>query len=620
MTPSADGQRRSWLALALGAALLLVVALRFAQPIEDGDVFWHMVYGSQMIERGTLRTDHTLYSWMPASNDTIYCAWTGELLLLGLGKAFGLAGFFALRYAAVLAVLVLLGWQARNWGLIARPETWLILLVTLLASVTATFPKPELLSLVLWNGLVFCWFTVLRSVEARRNALPWIYAIPVLMLVWVNTHGGFILAAPFLGIVAIAGFWMLPRREARHLAGAVGLCVLATAINPYGIRYPLQLIQFSLGLGAKRPDIAWNNAFQPTWSAAGRYFHLPEFLVWMALGVAAACFLRRKGWLVILALFLAYIPLYLAYVRATFLLPALFGYGVLYLARGSVGSRWSSALACVLFAGFAGRAVYQAKFHPETNTWMGFGVGYSQPVDEGEFLARGNFGPRIYNTYNAGGYLIWRLYPRYKVMVDARSFPFAGWFDELTEFTHTRDPKVFRAFLKRHPGDVALVDFQEDYVWRSFLSIPGWRPAFYGPAAAVFVRAEGPGAPVAAAASLGRLRNGHAGVKVFDFARAVGDYRTAWNVLGQMQGPLRSGVPEETLAPLLAYRDCHAALREGNYPLALDCFERSFRHSPVTGRDTAILLILRALTKRADLDPEQVAKLQAGLAHLQAQE
>ena len=38
--------------------LLLFVALRFAQPIEDGDLFWHMKYGSQMLERGTLRTDH----------------------------------------------------------------------------------------------------------------------------------------------------------------------------------------------------------------------------------------------------------------------------------------------------------------------------------------------------------------------------------------------------------------------------------------------------------------------------------------------------------------------------------------------------------------------------------
>jgi hypothetical protein len=621
MTPIPDGQRIPWLALALGAALLLVVALRFALPIEDGDLFWHMAYGSQMIERGTLRTDHTLYSWMPASNDTIYCAWTGELLFLGLEKACGIAGFFALRYAAALAVLAMLAWQARRMGLLARPEAWLVLLVTLLASVVgATFPKPEMLSFVLWNGLVFCWFGVLWAVEERRNALPWIYAIPILMLVWVNTHGGFILAAPFLAIVAVAGFWMLPRREAGHLAAAVGLCALVTVVNPYGVRYPLQLVQFAMGFGTKRPDIAWNTAFQPTWSQAGQFLHLPEFLGWMALGLAAACFRRRRGWMVVVLLFLAYVPLYLLYVRSTFLLPAVFGYGVLYLARGVTGRRWSAVLVCVLFAGFAGRTVYQARFHPDTDAWMGFGVSYSQPVEEAGFLAQGNFGPKIYNTYNAGGYLLWRLYPRYQVMVDARSFPFVGWFDELRQFMRTQDPAVFRGFLKRHPGNVALVDFQEDYVWRSFLETPGWRPAFYGPSAAVFVRAVGPERSVAAARSLGHLRNGGAGYRVFNFARAVGDFHTAWSVLDQLQGPLRDEMEAETLEPMQAYRDGHAALRAGNYKLASECFARSFQHSPAFGRDAAIQLILRALAKEPAVDDQQAEKLRAGLAHLQAPE
>jgi hypothetical protein len=97
--------------------------LRFAQPIQDGDIFWHMVYGSQMVDHGTLRVDHSPFSWMPASNELIYCAWTGELLFLAVWKAFGLAGLFALRYAAVLAVLSLLIIFARRQGLLARPET-----------------------------------------------------------------------------------------------------------------------------------------------------------------------------------------------------------------------------------------------------------------------------------------------------------------------------------------------------------------------------------------------------------------------------------------------------------------------------------------------------------------
>ena len=596
--------------------LLLIVALRFAQPIEDGDLFWHMKYGSQILERGTLRTDHSLYSWMPASNATIYCAWTGELLFLGLWKAFGIAGIFALRYAAVLTVLGLLALHAYRCGLLDRAEAWLAMLIVLLASVVATLPKPEMLSLVLWNGLVFCWFGALHPSVGARRKLLWIYAIPAIMLVWVNTHGGFLLAAPFLGIGAVAGWLLFPRRDAIHLACATALCGLATVMNPYGIRYPLQLIAYTLGRGP-HPDIAWNNAFQPTISSAGSYLRLPELLAWMSLGMLVMLMLsrRRERW-ALAAMFAAYVPLYVVYVRSTFLLPAIFGYSVLYLARGTVRVHaMATVLATLAILFLGGRAVYRAAEHPSPGSWMGFGIGDSQPVDEAEFLAQEHFGPRIYNTYNAGGYLLWRLFPRDRVMVDARSFPYLAWFAELVEFTRTTDPVRFQAFLARHPGDVALVDFQEEMTWRSFLAAPGWRPAFYGPSAAVFAPAEEWRGRVRAAASLAHVRNGDTAAKVFAFAAATGDYQTAWSVLAQMQGPLRGQMSDYALRFAQSYREGHYALAAHDYPRAWHAFERAFRGHPVSGQDATLLKLLKALLL---VDPagNQAAVLRTGLEHL----
>jgi len=652
--------KRYWFAI----ALLLFVALRFAQPVEDGDLFWHMKYGSQILERGTLRIDHSLYSWMPASNDAIYCAWTGELLFLGLWKAFGIAGIFALRYAAMLAVLGMLMLHARRSGLLDRAEAWLAITIVLLASVVATLPKPEMLSLVLWNGLVFCWFGALAS----RRKLPWIYALPAIMLVWVNTHGGFLLAAPFLAIGAVAGWLLFPRRDAIHLACATALCGLATVMNPYGIRYPLQLIAYTLGRGP-HPDIAWNNAFQPVFGGAGNYLRLPELLVSMSLGMLVlVTLLRRPERWALAALFVAYVPLYVVYVRSTFLLPAIFGYSVLYLASflspdcnrlpratkvdehrrggadapvraghpksgqgpasaepgGSAAGRgtrptnsvfYRTILATLAILFLSSRAIYRAAAHPSPGSWMGFGIGDSQPVDEAEFLSQNNFGPRIYNTYNAGGYLLWRLFPRDRVMVDARSFPYTAWFGELVEFTRTTDPARFQAFLARHPGDVALVDFQEDMTWRSFLATPGWRPAFYGPSAAVFAPADKWPGRVRASASLARLRNGDAAAKVFAFAAATGDYPTAWSVLTQMQGPLRRQMSDYALRFAENYREGHEALGAHDYARAWNAFERAFRQHPVTGQDATLLKLLKALL-RVDPAGNQAAVLRTGLEHL----
>src|ERR1035441_2943928 len=108
----------------------------------------------------------------------------------------------------------------------------------MLASVVATLPKPEMLSLVLWNALLFCWFNLLHARERKQHLLPWIYAMPCIVLVWVNTHGAFLLAAPFLAIVTAGAFFVLPRRAAWHMAAAAALCGLLTVANPYGLRYP----------------------------------------------------------------------------------------------------------------------------------------------------------------------------------------------------------------------------------------------------------------------------------------------------------------------------------------------------------------------------------------------
>jgi hypothetical protein len=606
-----------WTSTLLALGLALVVALRFAQPIEDGDLFWQMAYGAQMAQRGSLRLDHSLWSWMPASNDVIYCAWTGELLFNQLWAWFGADGIFALRYAAVATVLGLLVVHARRQALLARPEAWLVLTITLLASVVATLPKPEMLSLVLWNGLAFCWFSLLEATARGRRSLVWIYAIPAIVLVWVNTHGGFILAAPFIVIITATSVFLLPRRAALHMLAAAVLCALATTINPYGPRYPLQLIGETLGR-TSRPDIAWNNAFQPTFGGGGQYFHLPELMLWMAGLLAAAIWLsRRRDAVAVAILCLAYAPLYLIYVRSTFLLPALVGHGFLYLARDVKWPRASPALATAATLLLGSRAVWDAAVHPETGAWMGFGIGYTQPVDEAEFLAGGDYGPRIYNTYNAGGYLVWRLYPRDRVMVDARSFPYVGWFDELQAFTLTQDPAVFRAFLVRHPADVALVDFQEERVWRSFMAMPDWRPAFYGPDAAVFVPKARAPASVEAAASLQTLRNGRDVPRIFDFAIAVGDYATAWNLLDQADGPLHGQVGAGEMARMTAYRSGQDALRGGEYGLAWTRFSDAFRHHPIEGRDKPIMLLLRALQELKADDP-RAETIRLALARLAA--
>jgi hypothetical protein len=73
----------------LAAAIAGTIAVRFAEPIHDGDLFWHMAYARQMLERGTLHLDHAAFSWMPEASDVIYCSWLSQLAFYALWGAPG---------------------------------------------------------------------------------------------------------------------------------------------------------------------------------------------------------------------------------------------------------------------------------------------------------------------------------------------------------------------------------------------------------------------------------------------------------------------------------------------------------------------------------------------------
>src|SRR5512135_2046118 len=115
--PGGREMRTSRVQVVLIGALLVAVAIRFAEPLQDGDLFWHMAYARQMLAHRTLIPDHAAFSWTPAQTDVRYCAWLSELFLYGLWEHVGVGSLFALRYLIVLAIAGLAYAHARRLGL-----------------------------------------------------------------------------------------------------------------------------------------------------------------------------------------------------------------------------------------------------------------------------------------------------------------------------------------------------------------------------------------------------------------------------------------------------------------------------------------------------------------------
>ncbi len=575
-------------AITSAAALLLLIAavVRYALPIEDGDLFWHLAHARQMLAGRTLIPDIALYSWTPVQTATLYCTWLADLWLYALRQTGGWGALFAFRYLVILFLLALAVRYAHQRGILRHPSTPLALLLTLLTSTGGAFLKPEIFSLLLFHLTVFLFYTWRHTHDPRP-----LYAIPALMLVWVNSHGGFILAAPFFLATAL-GEVRQPRSRYRHLLAAWTLSAAATAFTPYGPAYIRQLIGDYLFQQTARPDAAWNAAHQTIFHPQARGLYYPELLAGMALLTALTLFQTRRLDPTSLLLQAFYLPFFLLILRATFFLPAVWLYAFLSAPPPQLPRRhWQPVLNTAAFLLLTAFTLYDSWRHPRFNSWLGFGIGDVNPVREAEFLASHNFPTRLYNTFNNGGYLLWRLHPKHQVMVDSRSFPYLDWIREENAFERGEN---LAAFTAARPADVAVINYLSRPTWAWFLASPHWRPVFYGPAAAVFLKRSVPYTQPLRA-SIENLQSATSVTAAFDFASAAGDYPNTWAILRQMQTRFRYQLQPNVLARAEAYRDGHQALRDGHWRRAHTLFQTAFQQRTPGDRDRLITVFLHNL-------------------------
>ena len=114
------------------------------------------------------------------------------------------------------------------------------------------------------------------------------------------------------------------------------------------------------------------------------------------------------------------------------------------------------------------------------------------PMAAVAFLQTEKITQPIYNEYHWGGYLIWRLYPQYRVFIDGRADVYG---DQLMEeFFKVHDGTMdWRKVLDQHGIQSVLVS--PNTAIASLLRQDGsWQKVFEDPKAVVFVRSPTPGA------------------------------------------------------------------------------------------------------------------------------
>ena len=206
-----------------------------ASGIADTDFYWHLTYGEWMLQHGTLPAGD-VFSWTFPGAPYQLTQWLGELAMGAAYAAAGLTGTKALS-VLLLAVTLLAAWRAAARYVHTSQALGLAFLCNLIMLISPM--RPQLFSFAF---LAIGMYLIVSWMETQRRG--YLLAFPLLMALWVNLHGGFVIGLLLIGLTAagvtaeaaIAHRLRDSLSQLRFVWLVVVLSALATLINPYGYK------------------------------------------------------------------------------------------------------------------------------------------------------------------------------------------------------------------------------------------------------------------------------------------------------------------------------------------------------------------------------------------------
>jgi hypothetical protein len=489
----------------IGIFCALICTALAVKLLGDAGIGWHIRTGQQILTTHSIpRTDP--FSSTMGGKPWFAWEWLYDAIV---GTLANIAGLNAVAWFTAAVIAFVFAWMFR---LLVRREmnfiyALLLVMLAMSASTIHFLARPHVMTWLLM--LAFFW--VLDSTERNyfkgvgRHRKLW--ALPLLMLVWVNVHGGFVLGFVLLAVFWFGAIWTWKRTQGsgindvlRKIAAAkrigdltrVGLAsVVASLINPYGWKLHAHIFSY----------------------LTDRFLmdHVEEFQSPNFHGVAQKCFLilliGSLGVLVtrgrrlrtsegLLVLFVTYAGLYASRnipISSILLVmivgPWLPSEGVierfsLRVSAVELGLRshlWPVLFTVLTFAAVlnGGRvgpsALIDAHFDSKR-----------MPVDAVSFLAQHEVKGPIFSPDYWGGYLIYRLYPTQRVVLDDRHDLYGSEFlKEYLGAIHVE--QGWEGFLQRtDPGCVLM---PRTGALAGILSkTAGWKMVYEDQTATAFVR------------------------------------------------------------------------------------------------------------------------------------
>ncbi|WP_419176067.1 hypothetical protein [Desulfosediminicola sp.] len=419
---------------------IFFVVLTMFMTLRDPDYYWHIKTGEYIFENQLLpRLD--IFSFTMTNQPWVLHEWLFQLLLYMIFDLFGTTGVKSLSVFLFL-VSVYFSYKLSKRLSSARITAMLMLVLLPVLIVIGLSPRPQLFTYIFFSYYLYGLLSYKYLYEVKQ-----LYLFPLIMVLWVNLHGGYIIGIALVFFFAVTELLtnytkpIILRKARRALLLPFGIALTslaASSINPDFIdhwKYPLQVISMDA-----------SKIFISEWRSPGFHDALGKLYLLLVFTFFAANICRKKrpdlteffiplffitqGFVAVRHIPLAALAT-MPFIAVAFkncipinlpaeskdklrqLLSRIFN-GSLNKDLGN--KEYFMNLAILSLAILALFTV-----NPSLENKAAAKVNKAVPVTATDFIVDNEIQGRMFNTYGYGGYLIYRLYPDQKVFIDGRA-------------------------------------------------------------------------------------------------------------------------------------------------------------------------------------------------------
>ncbi len=441
-------------------SLLLIVFVKYADTVDDLDLWWHLKSGQVIYETHTIpERDHFAFTsyttektskigtekaataGMPSerinsflSSGFIKRNWLSQLVFYLFYLSGGFKGIGILKSSVFVIAFLVLYWAMRRRGA-GQWTAFLVLCLIAYIGKDFNYTRPQIFSYLFFTGMLYTLF------DFRRGGKS-IYILPALMIIWANIHGGFTLGviivlaftfAEFIkyflhNVFGISKISCLHKKQLQILAIFAAGSAFASLISPSGYK----TFQF--------PWILKHSIFGTI-----EEYHKPMLYeyhaYWVMLLLVVICILvliliRRLDLADLFLCMAVILPslssnkyiMYFALGTGIFLSFAMTCAGTSIKEKDRYKKLFSTAgpskinLQGVLSLLLAIVSIFLLIKTAVSGDMLKFDMRENRyPSGAVTFIKETGLGGNMFNLFNSGGYIVWRLYPDYKVFIYGRA-------------------------------------------------------------------------------------------------------------------------------------------------------------------------------------------------------